>query len=189
MSTKERKPRRTLDQDFIDGAAKLVTQEGYKNPSDRATYLGTINHIDIPMERSAVLLVGQAMLGNGGGRWNTGSKDSYPDRSTYPKGKSPGRDNREIATSDHETKKPLESQGNQGFSPIGPAGFEPTTSTTPTKRTTPSGPTKTKGKRNTQGNGCTNGCTCDRCLLELADALKGQLSIDERRKLAVLLLQ
>jgi hypothetical protein len=45
------------------------------------------------------------------------------------------------------------------------------------------------GKRNTQGNGCTNGCTCDRCLLELADALKGQLSIDERRKLAVLLLQ
>jgi hypothetical protein len=93
------------------------------------------------------------------------------------------------ATSDRETKKPLESQGNQGFSPIGPAGFEPTTSTTPTKRTTPSGPTKTKGKRNTQGNGCTNGCTCDRCLLELADALKGQLSIDERRKLAVLLLQ
>jgi hypothetical protein len=88
-----------------------------------------------------------------------------------------------------KTKKPLESQGNQGFSPIGPAGFEPTTSTTPTKRTTPSGPTKTKGKRNTQGNGCTNGCTCDRCLLELADALKGQLSIDERRKLAVLLLQ
>jgi hypothetical protein len=51
------------------------------------------------------------------------------------------------------------------------------------------GPTKTMGKRNTQGNGCTNGCTCDRCLLELADALKGQLSIDERRKLAVLLLQ
>jgi len=93
------------------------------------------------------------------------------------------------ATSDHQTKKPLESQGNQGFSSIGPAGFEPTTSTTPTKRTTPSGPTKTKGKRNTQGNGCTNGCTCDRCLLELADALKGQLSIDERRKLAVLLLQ
>jgi integrase len=35
------------------------------------------------------------------------------------------------ATSDRETKKPLESQGNQGFSPIGPAGFEPTTSTTP----------------------------------------------------------
>jgi len=40
MSTKERKPPRTLDQDFID----------------------------TPMERSAVLLVGQAMLGNGGGR-------------------------------------------------------------------------------------------------------------------------
>jgi hypothetical protein len=111
------------------------------------------------------------------------------DRSTYPTAKTPGRDNRELATGDQETKKPLESQGNQGFSPIGPAGFEPTTSTTPTKRTTPSGPTKTKGKRNTQGNGCTNGCTCDRCLLELADALKGQLSIDERRKLAVLLLQ
>jgi hypothetical protein len=103
MSTKEKKLRRTLAQDFIDA----------------------------PMERSAVLLVGQAMLGNGGGRWNTGSKDSYPDRATYPKGKSPGRDDREIATSDHETKKPLDSQGNQGFSPIGPAGFEPTTSTTP----------------------------------------------------------
>jgi len=131
MSTKERKPRRTLDQDFIDGAAKLVTQEGYKNPKDRVTYLGTIDHIDISVERSAVLLVGQAMLGNGGGRWNTGSKDSYPDRSTYPKGKSPGRDDRELATSEQETKKPLESQGNQGFSPIGPAGFEPTTSTTP----------------------------------------------------------
>ena len=131
MSTKERKPRRTLDQDFIDGAAKLVTQEGYKNPKDRVTYLGTIDHIDISVVRSAVLLVGQAMLGNGGGRWNTGSKDSYPDRATYPKGKSPGRDDREIATSDHETKKPLDSQGNQGFSPIGPAGFEPTTSTTP----------------------------------------------------------
>ena len=61
----------------------LVTQERYKNPSDRVTYLGTINHIDIPVVRSAVLLVGQAMLGNGGGRWNTGSKDSYPDRATY----------------------------------------------------------------------------------------------------------
>jgi len=131
MSTKERKPRRTLDQDFIDGAAKLVTQERYKNPSDRVTYLGTINHIDIPVVRSAVLLVGQAMLGNGGGRWNTGSKDSYPDRSTSPTAKSPGRDDRKIATSDHQTKKPLESQGNQGFSSIGPAGFEPTTSTTP----------------------------------------------------------
>jgi len=35
------------------------------------------------------------------------------------------------ATSDRDTKKPLESQGNQGFSLIGPAGFEPTTSTTP----------------------------------------------------------
>ena len=131
MSTEEMKPRRTLDKDFIDKAVKLVTQEGYKNPRDRAMYLGAIDHIDTPMVLSAVLLVGQAMLGNGCGRWNTGSKDSYPDRSTYPKGKSPGRDNREIATSDHETKKPLESQGNQGFSPIGPAGFEPTTSTTP----------------------------------------------------------
>ena len=68
MSTQEKKPRRTLDQDFIDGAAKLVTQERYKNPRDRVTYLGTINHIDTRMERSAVLLVGQAMLGNGGGR-------------------------------------------------------------------------------------------------------------------------
>jgi hypothetical protein len=48
MSTQEKKPRRTLDQDFIDGAAKLVTQERYKNPRDRVTYLGTINHIDIP---------------------------------------------------------------------------------------------------------------------------------------------
>ena len=105
MSTKERKPRRTLDQDFIDGAAKLVTQEGYKNPKDRVTYLGTIDHIDIPVVRSAVLLVGQAMLGNGGGRWNTGSKDSYPDRATYPTAKSPGRDDREIATIDHETKR------------------------------------------------------------------------------------
>ena len=45
--------------------------------------------------------------------------------------KTPGRDNRKLATSDHETKKPLDSQGNQGFSLIGPAGFEPTTSTTP----------------------------------------------------------
>ena len=153
------------------------------------SYLGTIDHIDTPMVRSAVLLVGQAMLGNGGGRWNTGSKDSYPNRSTYPTAKTPGRDNRKLATSDHETKKPLDSQGNQGFSLIGPAGFEPTTSTTPTKRTTPSGPTKTKAKRKGQVDGCTNGCTCDRCLLELADALKRQLSNDERRKLAVLLLQ
>ena len=28
MSTNERKPRRTFDQDFIAGAVKLVTQEG-----------------------------------------------------------------------------------------------------------------------------------------------------------------
>ena len=60
MSTTERKPRRTLDQDFIDGAVMLVTQEGYKNPSDRATYLGAIDHIDIPVVCSAVLFVGQA---------------------------------------------------------------------------------------------------------------------------------
>ena len=46
MSTKEKKPRRTLDQDFIDGAVKLVTQERYKNPSDRVTYLGAIDHCD-----------------------------------------------------------------------------------------------------------------------------------------------
>jgi hypothetical protein len=59
MSTKERKPRRTLDQDFIDGAVMLVTQERYKNPRDRAMYLGAIDHIDTPMVRSAVPLVGQ----------------------------------------------------------------------------------------------------------------------------------
>jgi transposase len=29
MSTNEKKPSRTFDQDFIDGADKLVTQEGY----------------------------------------------------------------------------------------------------------------------------------------------------------------
>jgi transposase len=29
MSTNEKKPRRTFDQDFIDGAVKIVTQEGY----------------------------------------------------------------------------------------------------------------------------------------------------------------
>jgi transposase len=29
MSTNEKKPRRTFDLDFIDGAVKLVTQEGY----------------------------------------------------------------------------------------------------------------------------------------------------------------
>ena len=29
MSTNEKKSRRTFDQDFIDGAVKLVTQEGY----------------------------------------------------------------------------------------------------------------------------------------------------------------
>jgi transposase len=29
MSTNKKKPRRTFDQDFIDGAVKLVTQEGY----------------------------------------------------------------------------------------------------------------------------------------------------------------
>ena len=28
MSTNKKKPRRTLDQDFIDGAVNLVTQEG-----------------------------------------------------------------------------------------------------------------------------------------------------------------
>ncbi len=59
MSTKEKKPRRTLDQKFIDGAVKLVTQEGYKNPRDRATHLAAIDHIDTPMVRSAVLLGGQ----------------------------------------------------------------------------------------------------------------------------------
>jgi hypothetical protein len=59
MSTEEMKPRRTLDQDFIDKAVKLVTQEGYKNTRDRATYLGTIDHINQHMVRSAVLLVGQ----------------------------------------------------------------------------------------------------------------------------------
>jgi len=75
MSTKERTPRRTLDQDFIYNAVKLVTQEGYKNARDRAT---------------------------------------------YPTEKTPGRDDREIATIDHETKKPLDSQGNQGCSLIGP---------------------------------------------------------------------
>ena len=77
MSTKEKKPRRSLDQDFID----------------------------TPMVRSAVLLVGQAMLGNGGGRCNIGSNCSYPDRSANPTAKSPGRDDREIATIDHETKR------------------------------------------------------------------------------------
>ena len=46
MSIHERKPSRTLDQDFIDGAVKLVTQERYKNPSDRVTYLGAIDHCD-----------------------------------------------------------------------------------------------------------------------------------------------
>jgi hypothetical protein len=59
MSTKERKPRWTLDQDFIDNAVKLVTQEGYKNPRDGATYPGAIDHIDTRMVRSAVLLGGQ----------------------------------------------------------------------------------------------------------------------------------
>ena len=167
MSTKEKKPRRTL--------AQLIT---------------SILPWYVPRSFSLVKPCWvTAMLGNGGGRWNTGSKDSYTDRSTYPTAKTPGRDNRELAPSDNETKKPLDSQGNQGFSLIGPAGFEPTTSTTPTKRTTPSGPTKTKAKRKGQVDGCTNGCTCDRCLLELADALKRQLSNDERRKLAVLLLQ
>ena len=29
MSINEKKPRRTFDQDFIDGAVNLVTQEGY----------------------------------------------------------------------------------------------------------------------------------------------------------------
>ena len=29
MTTNEKKPRRTLGQDFIDGAVKLVTREGY----------------------------------------------------------------------------------------------------------------------------------------------------------------
>ena len=29
MPTNEKKPRRTFDQDFIDGAVKLVTQDGY----------------------------------------------------------------------------------------------------------------------------------------------------------------
>ena len=59
MSTTKRKPRRTFDQDFIDGAVKLVAQEGYKNPRDRAKYLGTIDHIDTRMVHSAVLLGGQ----------------------------------------------------------------------------------------------------------------------------------
>jgi len=48
-----------LDQDFIDGAVKLFTQERYKNPSDSVTYLGAIDHINQHMVRSAVLLVGQ----------------------------------------------------------------------------------------------------------------------------------
>jgi hypothetical protein len=47
---------------------------------------------------------------------------------------------------------------------------------------------KNKGKRNTQGDGCTNGCTCERCLAELANTLRSRLTDDERRKLAILLL-
>lgn len=72
---------------------------------------------------------------------------------------------------------------------IGVTGFEPAASTSRTKRTTPSGPMKNQGKRKGQADRCTNGCTCDRCLGTLASDLKRQLSQDERRKLAVLLLQ
>ena len=68
MSTTERKPRRTLDQEFIDGAVKLVAQEGYKYPRDRATYLGAIDHIDTPIVRSTVRIGGQPC-------WVTGNFD------------------------------------------------------------------------------------------------------------------
>ena len=115
MSTEERKPSRTLDQEFIDGAVKLVAQEGYKNPRDRAKYLGTIDHIDTPMVRSAVLLVGQAMLGNGCGRWNRGSKDFYPDRSTNPTEKCRGATIANLQQATTKRKNPWIRKEPKGF--------------------------------------------------------------------------
>ena len=96
------------------------------------------NNFDVWIYRIATKFEGKE-YGNGLRQRNSSTLDLSqlanfqitPGRATYPKGKSPGRDDREIATSEQETKKPLESQGNQGFSLIGPAGFEPTTSTTP----------------------------------------------------------
>jgi hypothetical protein len=91
--------------------------------------------------------------------------------------------------SDDETKKPLDSQGKQGLFDNRGDTIRTCGLYVPNEKDTPKRTNKNIGKRNTQGDGCTNGCTCDRCLLAIADALKGRLSNDERRKLAVLLLQ
>jgi hypothetical protein len=95
----------------------------------------------------------------------------------------------ELATiGDDETKKPLDSQGKQGLFDNRGDTIRTCGLYVPNVKDTPKRTKKNIGKRNTQGDGCTNGCTCDRCLAELADALRGRLSNDERRKLAVLLL-
>ena len=86
-----------------------------KNPKDRSTYLGTIDHIDTPMVRSAVLLVGQAMLGNGCGRWNRGSKDFYPDRSTNPTEKCRGATIANLQQATTKRKNPWIRKEPKGF--------------------------------------------------------------------------
>jgi integrase len=98
-------------------------------------------------------------------------------------------DNSEPATtSDENTKKPLNSQGKQGFILNRAGGIRTHDLYHPKETNHPKPTNKNKGKRNTQGDGCTNGCTCERCLAELANTLRSRLTDDERRKLAVLLL-
>jgi hypothetical protein len=116
MSTTERKPRRTLDQEFIDGAVKLVAQEGYKNPRDRATYPWR----NRPHRYSHGTFRGPSrwsshVLGNGGGRWNTGSKDSYPDRSTNPTEKCRGATIANLQQATTKRKNPWIRKEPKGF--------------------------------------------------------------------------
>ena len=79
-------------------------------------------------------------------------------------------------------KNPANSLENAGFSSIGPAGFEPTTSTTLRLKHTDSGPTKTKEKREIRI------LLHQRLHLEsIAAQLREQLSPDELRDLIALL--
>jgi hypothetical protein len=72
--------------------------------------------------------------------------------------------------------------GNAGFSLIGPAGFEPTTSTTPRLKHTDAGPTKTKAKRESRVS-----LHQPLHLEAIAAQLREQLSADDISELIALL--
>lgn len=99
----------------ITAFAPCIISQTSKEPKGPRTELGAIDHIDTPMVRSAVLLVGQAMLGNGGGRWNRGSKDFYPDRSTNPTEKCRGATIANLQQATTKRKNPWIRKETKGF--------------------------------------------------------------------------